>query len=147
MGQTEKALFFPPVLRSRHFFGRLRLRRSEVLEPTPAPTKLVRLWLLAKKGSSRRLRLHIVPNIFHFELLKSELLMQVFFGSHLLLSHVLSQQQGFPILLAKRCSRSRSRPKKAAPALGSGQQKNRLRLHPKSGGSRRLRLCNTAFHL
>ena len=34
--------------------------------------------------------------------------------------------------------------KKAAPALGFGQQKNRLRLHPKSGGPRRLRLRNTA---
>ena len=29
--------------------------------------------------------------------------------------------------------------KKAAPALGSGQHKNQLRLHPKSSGSRRLR--------
>ena len=29
--------------------------------------------------------------------------------------------------------------KKAAPALGSGQIKKRLRLHPKSGGSRQLR--------
>ena len=35
--------------------------------------------------------------------------------------------------------------KKAAPALGSGQQKNRLPLHHKSGGSRWLRLHNTAF--
>ena len=48
-------------------------------------------------------------NIFHFELLKSELLMHVFFGSHtgmvyrykLLLSHVLSQQD-FPFSLAKK---------------------------------------------
>ena len=43
--------------------------------------------------------------------------------------------------LPKRCSRSRL--KKAASALGSGQIKNRFRLHPISGGSRRLR--NTAF--
>ena len=34
--------------------------------------------------------------------------------------------------------------KQVTPALGSGQQKNRLRLHPKSGGSRWLRLRNTA---
>ena len=38
------------VLRSRHFFGRLRLRKSEVPEPTLAPTKLGRLRLHAKKG-------------------------------------------------------------------------------------------------
>ena len=34
------------MLRSRHFFGRLQLRKSEVPEPTPAPTKLVRLHTL-----------------------------------------------------------------------------------------------------
>ena len=34
--------------------------------------------------------------------------------------------------------------KKAAPALVSGQQ---LQLHPKSGGSRRLRLRNTELNL
>ena len=44
------------VFRSRHLFGRLRL--SEVPEPTPAPTKLGWLRLQAKKGGSRRLRLH-----------------------------------------------------------------------------------------
>ena len=33
--------------------------------------------------------------------------------------------------------------KKAAPSLGSGQIKNRLRLHPNSGGFRRLQLRNT----
>ena len=38
------------VLRSRHFFGRLRLRTSEVPELTPAPTKLG--WL--------RLRLQVI---------------------------------------------------------------------------------------
>ena len=51
--------------------------------------------------------------------------MQVFldhiYWYKLLLSHVLTQEQGFPFLLAKRCSRSRSdsrlRPsKKSAPA-------------------------------
>ena len=68
--------------------------------------------------------------------------MQVFldhiYWYKLLLSHVLTQEQGFPFLLAKRCSRSRLRNtackaffflyrpgvqtilKKAAPALGSG---------------------------
>ena len=34
-----------PVLRSRHIFGRLRLPKSEVPEPTPAPTRLGRLRL------------------------------------------------------------------------------------------------------
>ena len=48
------------VLRSRHFFGRLRLRMAKVPEPTPAPapTYLGRLRLQAKRGGSRRLRLH-----------------------------------------------------------------------------------------
>ena len=76
--------------------------------------------------------------------------MQVFFGSHL------------PLLIAfKSCFVTTTRLsflacqkdaaaavlKKVAPALGYGQQKYRLRLrlHPKSGGSRRLRLCNTAL--
>ena len=54
--------------------------------------------------------------------------MQVFIGSHLplyckyLLSNFLSQQQGFPFLLAKKMLRSRLR------RGGSGQQKNRFRL-------------------
>ena len=47
---------YTAVLQSRHFFGRLRLWKSKVPEPTPAPTKLGRLWLQAKKGGSRRLR-------------------------------------------------------------------------------------------
>ena len=53
------------------------------------------------QGKKRRLHAATAPytNIFHLELLKSELLLQVFFGSHL---HVLSQQQSFPFLLAKR---------------------------------------------
>ena len=38
------------VLRSRHFFGRLRM--AKVPEPTPAPTYLGRLRLQAKKGGS-----------------------------------------------------------------------------------------------
>ena len=37
--------------------------------------------------------------------------------------------------------------KKAAPALVSGQQKKQLQLHPKSGGSSRLRLRNTELNL
>ena len=36
--------------------------------------------------------------------------------------------------------------KKTAPALGSGQQKNRLRFHPKSGGSRRLQATPAQQH-
>ena len=61
--------------------------------------------------------------------------MQVFIGSHLplycklLLSNFLSQQQGFTFLLAKKMLRSRL--KKG----GSGQQKNRFRLHPKREGA------------
>ena len=35
--------------------------------------------------------------------------------------------------------------KKAAPALSSGQLKNRLRLHPKSGGSRSATLIGTVI--
>ena len=107
-----------PVLRSHHFFGRLRLWKSEV--PEPAPTKLGRLRHQAKKGGSRRLQAAPAPytNSFHFELLNSEFLMQVFFGrSKVLLSNVLSQKQGFPFCLPKRCSWSRF--KKGA----SGQQK------------------------
>ena len=73
------ASVYIPVLRSRHFFGRFWLRKSEVLEPTPAPTKLGRLRLSAKKKAAPA----PCTNIFHFELLKSELLMKVFFGSHL----------------------------------------------------------------
>ena len=38
-----------PVLRSRHFFW--RLRKSEVPEPTPAPTRLGRLQAKKKGGS------------------------------------------------------------------------------------------------
>ena len=44
-----KYLKFSSVLRSRHFFGRLRLRMAKVPEPTPAPTYLGRLRLQAKK--------------------------------------------------------------------------------------------------
>ena len=40
------------VLRSRHFFGRLRLQVAKVPEPTPAPTYLGRLRLQGKKGGS-----------------------------------------------------------------------------------------------
>ena len=52
-----------PVLRSRHFFGLLRLRKSEVPEPTPAPTKLGRLRLQAKKW---RLQASSVPYTKNF---------------------------------------------------------------------------------
>ena len=41
---------FSPVLRSRHFFARLRL--AEVPEPTQAPTYLGWLRLQAKEGGS-----------------------------------------------------------------------------------------------
>ena len=73
----ETAKLFLPVLRSRHFFGRLWLWTFEVSEPTPAPTKSGQLRLQAKKAARAP-----YTNIFHFELW-SELLMQVFFGSHL----------------------------------------------------------------
>ena len=66
----------------------------------------------------------------------------------LLLCHVLSQQQGFPFCLAKKMQPEPPE-KKAAPALGSGQQKNWLhcQLHTKSGSSRRLQLLNTVQKL
>ena len=86
------------MFRSRHFFGRLRLRKFEVPEPTPVSTKLGRLRLQAAPAP--------YTNIVHFDLLKSELIMQVFldhiYRYKLLSSHALSQQQGFPILLAKK---------------------------------------------
>ena len=53
---------------------------SGVSESTPAPVKLSRLRLQAKKAAPSS-----SGNIFLFELLKSGLLMQVFFQSHLLL--------------------------------------------------------------
>ena len=94
-------------------------------------------------GKKRRLRLHSLK-IFHFELLKSELLMQVFldhiYRYKLLLSHALSQQQGFPFLLTKKMQPTLQ---KAAPA--NKKNRNRLWLYPKSGGSRRL-LCNTGYY-
>ena len=46
------------VLRSRHFFGRLRLRKSEV--PELILIKLGQLRLQAKKGGSRLLWLYIL---------------------------------------------------------------------------------------
>ena len=69
---------FLTVLRSRHFFGRLRLQVAKVPEPTPAPTYLGRLRLQAKKAAPAP-----YTKIFHFELLKSELLIQVYFGPYL----------------------------------------------------------------
>ena len=64
------------VLRSRHFFGRLRLRLqvAKVPEPTPAPAPTylgrLRLRLQAKKGGSRRLRLRLrLEKIFHSALI------------------------------------------------------------------------------
>ena len=107
-----------PVLRSRHFFGRLSLRKSKV----PGPTKLGRLRLQAKKGCSGSIHF---DHIYRYKLL---------------LSHViLSQLQAFPFLLAKRCSRSR--PEKA----GSG---SRLRPTKKSVPAPPLkwRLCNTVLN-
>ena len=50
------------VLQSRHCFGRLRM--AKVPEPTPAPTYSGRLRLQAKKGDSRRLRLHTLKIFF-----------------------------------------------------------------------------------
>ena len=59
------------VLRSRHFFGRLRLRMAKVpeLTPAPAPTYLGWLRLQAKKAApapvkKRRLRLHTLKFFF-----------------------------------------------------------------------------------
>ena len=63
------------MLRSRHFFGWLRLRMSVILELTPAPTKLGRLRLQAKKWL---LRLHTLKFVI-LSCYKSTLLMQVFY--------------------------------------------------------------------
>ena len=55
-----------PVLRSRHFFGRLRLQVAKVTEPTLAPTYLGRLRLQAKKGVSMRLRLRNIACTYQY---------------------------------------------------------------------------------
>ena len=126
------------MLRRRHFFGRLRLRKSEVPEPTPAPTELGRLRLQAIKGGSRpQADLAPYTNSCPFELLKSELLIEVFldhiYRYKLLFGQVCHNNKAFLFCLPKRCSRSRLK------IGGSGsrlrQQKSRLRLHPNSGGS------------
>ena len=71
-----------PVLRSRHFFGRLRKSRgpgadsgfgSDQIGSAPAP---------GKKGGSRLLRLHKL-NFFILSSFKVNFLMQVFFGTYL----------------------------------------------------------------
>ena len=54
------------VLRRRHFYGRLRFHKYEVPELTPAPTKLVRLRLQAKKVAPAP-----YTKTFHVELLVS----------------------------------------------------------------------------
>ena len=119
-----------PVLRSRHFFWQLRLRKSEVPESTTALTKLGRLRLQAKKW-----RLSApYTNIFNFELLKSEELMQIFFSVFWITFTVINCYQvmfchnnnkAFLFCLPKRCSWSRDRLKKG----GSG---SRLRPTKKS---------------
>ena len=60
-----------PVLRSRHIFWKLRLRKSEVPEPAPASTKLGRLRLQAGPAPYTK--------ISTFELWKCKLLIHVFF--------------------------------------------------------------------
>ena len=49
MFQQWFLLIITAVLRSSHFFGPVRLRKSKVPEPTPAPTKLGRLRLRLKQ--------------------------------------------------------------------------------------------------
>ena len=90
------------MLRSSHFFGRLRFRKSEVPEPTLAPTKIVLPPAPGIKGGFGS-----IHNIFlNFELSKSELssmsTLDHIYHKKLLLCHVLSQQQGFPFCLAKK---------------------------------------------
>ena len=60
------------------FFGRFRLRKSEVPEPTPAATKLGRLKLQPKKAAP-------APHtkICHFELLEQLIFNVSLFGSYL----------------------------------------------------------------
>ena len=60
------------VLQRRHLFGRLRLQQPEVPEPTAAKTKLGRLQ--AKKAAPDP-----YTKMCNFELLKSYLLIKVFF--------------------------------------------------------------------
>ena len=112
------------VLRSLHFFG--RLRKSEVPEPTPAT--LGRLRLQAKiSGSSYN---------FSFLALKKLVTIKTsIFGSYW------HKNKAFLFSLPKICSWSCLK----KTALGSDQQKSRLWSRSKSGGSRRLR--NTGLEL
>ena len=91
-----------------------------------------------KKDGSRRLRLHTL-NFCHFELFNNTIFDHIYFYK-LLLSHIRHNNKAFLLCLPKRCSWSRL--KEAAPALGSDQQKNRLRLKPKSCCSRQFRNRN-----
>ena len=64
--------------RAATFFGGSGSGCPKFLEPTSAPTYLGRLRLQAKKAAPAP-----YTNIFHFELLKSKLLIQVYFGPYL----------------------------------------------------------------
>ena len=114
--EAKKSLMWA-VLRSRNFFGRLRLRKSQVPEPTPASTKL------ANKGGPRWLRLHTLK-CFILSSQKGNYSWKYFLDHiylyKLLLSHVCHKNKAF--LFACQKDTARAALKKAAPALGSGQQ-------------------------
>ena len=133
------------VLRSRHFFGRLRLQAAKVPEPTPAPAPIYlgRLWLQAKKTAPAP----YTKIIFHFELFKSELVIQVYFGPYLPFKVMFdTRTRLFFFACLKDAAGAALKKAAPAPTPGSDPKKNRLRLRPKSAGSRRfrLRLRNTA---
>ena len=69
------------VLRSRHFFGRLRLRKS--VRGPGADSGFDQLGSAQAPGKKRRLQAAPAPftKIFYFKLLKSLSLMQVFLWS------------------------------------------------------------------
>ena len=89
------------------------------------------------RGKKRRLQAAPAPNtnIFHFEFLKSVLIMQVFFGSYLPLQTAFKScfvtTQGFPFCLPKRCSRSR---------IKKGGSGSRLRPNKKFGSGSTLKV-------
>ena len=110
-----------PVLRSRHCFWRLRLRKSKVPELTPALTKLGRLRLLKAPFPETKIR--------HFELWKGYIV--IFYWILFVLINwtepMLDTSLWNFFCFPKRCSRSRLK-KAAALTVSSDRQKNRPRL-------------------
>ena len=124
------------MLRSRHFLGGSGSRRSR------SRLRLWRNWFGSGSSQKRRLRRHkrtffILSSLKVNEQCKS-------YDHKVLRSCFVTIRLSFSVC-QKDAAGAGATLNKAAPALGFGQQKYRFRLHPISGGSRRLRLRNTAF--